>query len=132
MVLAATFSYYSQTMKILFTALLRIVKSHVIGTLLLAVLSLGSVANAALAVGIGCEPAVMPLMQNMDQPLQQVGCCEEASNDDGCQLCHLAVYDRAANSPWLFIPFSDKAVFTAEPRRRSLNPAPLIRPPVIT
>jgi len=112
-----------------FTALSRIVKSHVIGALLLAVLSLGSIANAALAAGMSCEPAVM---HNMGQSLQQAGCCEETSNYDGCQLCHLAVYDSAENSPWLFIQFSDKVVFTAEPRRRSLNPAPLIRPPVIT
>ena len=127
-----TLGYHNKLMIHLSSSLARVFNVCFITVLLLASFSSVSLADMPSMV---CVQADAESMQH-DMGLQLNGveladCCQTEETKSCCNACHIAVYQTARTIQLSLMELSDESVGVTSTRLSSLNPPPLIRPPVI-
>ncbi|MEY8241593.1 MAG: hypothetical protein RPT25_14705 [Cycloclasticus sp.] len=110
----------------------QVLRGYLLAVLLLLMLSLSSFASVANTLNDVCaQTAGSTLPQLMVEAAAQAECCEAEQTDNCDNACHLAIYPLAQQQPLALLKLRDGNIVRHSPRLSSLNPAPLVRPPLV-
>jgi len=127
-----TLGYHNKPMIHFPSSLARVFNVCVITVLLLASFSTASLANmpSMVCVQAGAE-SMQHDMDSEPSGVESASCCQTEETKSCCNACHIAVYQTARIIQLSLMELSDESAGVTSTRLSSLNPPPLIRPPVI-